>query len=236
MPFLRNSNPCYVTYLQTFRSSGAISFNRLDKILATNDSKTLTFKRVAFFTLLSSICKLSMKIKQFGNELIIQETPSGLWVFGSIAAVIGACFIYLGLGGGTHENQPAPWVLFPTLIIGIIAVVSGYLLIFNAPATKIIIDRYSKTVTFRRIGLFGKKQTVYDFNAIKKFCVIEDIDDERCPIWSLGMELTEGETIKISALPNNNEKVKLNFVLQSNQFMYKQMPSFSNDFLLEDEN
>ena len=46
-----------------------------------------------------------MKIKQTENELIIQETPGCLWIFGLFFAFVGAIFVYGSFGGLTDYDK-----------------------------------------------------------------------------------------------------------------------------------
>ena len=176
-----------------------------------------------------------MKIAEKGNELIIKETPGCLWLVGLFFAIIGAAFVYGSLGGYSNYKDAETWVLAIHFLGGSAAIATGYWLIFQAPVTKITIDRDTKTLTYSKRGLFKKTENIYSFDQIKQFRSIEVIDNEGDTVWALGMELTSGVTVKISSLPINIEKVKLNFALQANQFMYKQIPSFKEAEELEDE-
>ena len=176
-----------------------------------------------------------MKIAEKGNELIIKETPGCLWLFGLFFAVIGAAFVYGSLGGYSNYEEAETWVLIVHFWGGSAAIATGFWLIFQAPVTKIIIDRDTKALIYSKRGLFGKQKNIYSFDQIKQFRSIEVIDNEGDTVWALGMELTSGETVKISSLPINIEKVKLNFALQANQFMYKLIPSFKDAEKFEDE-
>lgn len=176
-----------------------------------------------------------MKIKQNANELIIRETPGCLWIFGLLFCFVGGVFVYGSLGGFTNWNEVSVWIILMSFVMGAIACGVGYWVILRAPVTKIVISRASETVTHTRYGLFGVKKNIYSFDRIKQFCLVEEKDDESNTIWSLGMELASGETVKISSLPSHFEEFKINFVFESNKFMYKQMPSHETVYELEDE-
>ncbi len=63
-----------------------------------------------------------------------------------------------------------------------------------------------------RYGLSGKKETIYRFDEIKCFRLIEDKDDEGSPIWSLGIELLNDELVKITSLPSHSEEHERKYV------------------------
>jgi len=176
-----------------------------------------------------------MRTEQTENELIIKETPGCLWIFGLFFAVIGGVLVYGSLGGFTNRDEAPQYAIYLSFLMGAIGVAVGIWIIFRAPVTKIVVNRQTNEVTHTRIGLSGKKEKIYSFGQIKQFCLIEEVDDESNPIWSLGMELSSGETIKISSLESHNEKFKRDFVFQTNEFLQKQMPSLQSSFEIEDD-
>lgn len=176
-----------------------------------------------------------MKSRQINGELVITETPGCLWIFGLFFVFVGGIFVYGSLGGFSDYGSIAVWQLALACAMGAIAVGVGIWIIYRAPANKIIINSYDKTVVLQRLGLRGKTRIIYNFEEINRFCIIEEQDDESNLIWSLGMERTDGETIKISSFASHNESFKRDFVFQINEFMHKQMPSAQVVFELEDE-
>jgi hypothetical protein len=176
-----------------------------------------------------------MKSKQTASELIIQETPGCLWLFGLFFAVVGGIFVYGALGGLVDYGSQPIWVLATAFVMGSIAVGVGVWIIYRAPLSKLVFDRIDKTLIYTTYGLAGKRETVYDFDEIVAFRLIEERDSEGDPIWSLGMNLADGETIKISSLASHAENFKRDLVFQANEFMYKQMPAAADVFELEDE-
>ena len=117
--------------------------------------------------------------------------------------------------------------------MGAIGVAVGIWIIYRAPVTKVIVNRKTKTVVHTRRGLAGKQENIYNFGQIKQFCLVEEVDDESNPIWSLGMKLSSGETIVISSLQSHDEKYKRDFVFQINDFLRKQMPSYKSNLEIE---
>lgn len=176
-----------------------------------------------------------MRVVESSNELIIQETPGCLWLFASLFCFVGGVFVYGTLGGFDNLHTVPFWVIPVTFAMGSIALAVGVWLIYHAPVTRIVLNRTDETVRLTRYGLFGKRQSFFSFDDIKQFFLIEEKDDEDNLIWSLGINLTSGETIKISALPSHSEEFKRKFVFETNQFMYKQMPSHQAVLELEDE-
>jgi hypothetical protein len=177
-----------------------------------------------------------VKIKQSENELIIEETPGCLWIFGLFFAVIGGVFVYGSLGGFSNWNEASTLTIYLSFLMGAIAVAVGVWIIYRAPLTKVIVNRQTKTVVHIRRGLAGQQKNIYSFGQIKQFCLVEQEDSEGDPIWSLGMELSNGETIKISSLESHNEKYKRDFVFQTNEFMHKQIASSQMIFEIEGKN
>jgi hypothetical protein len=176
-----------------------------------------------------------MQIERTENELIIRETPGCLWIFGLFFAIVGGVFVYGSLGGLADYERQTLWMLALAFVMGSVGVATGVWIIYSAPITKIVVNRIDYEVRMTRYGLFGKQKTFYDFDDIEQFCLIEEVDDESNPIWSLGMRLNSGETIKISSLPSHDERFKREFVFQTNEFMFKQISVTENVFELTDE-
>lgn len=177
-----------------------------------------------------------MQINQTGNELVIRETPGCLWIFGLFFAFVGGVFVYGALGGLADYDKQAPWMLALALVMGSIGVGAGVWMIYRAPITRIVINRFENSVLLTRYGLFGRRETFYDFAEIEQFCLIEETDSEGDKIWSLGMRLINDETIKISSLPSHDERFKREFVFQTNEFMHKQIASTEMILDAPDEN
>lgn len=177
-----------------------------------------------------------MKTTQTENELIIQESPGCLWFAGLFFALVGGIFVYGALGGFTDYDKHAAWMLALAFVMGSSAVATGVWIIYRAPVTKIIVDRIEDTVLMTRYGLFGKRESVYGFDEIKRFCLVAEKDDEGSEIWSVGMNLTNGETIKITSLPSYSEEYERKYIFQTNEFMRKQIPPAQMILEPEDEN
>ncbi len=176
-----------------------------------------------------------MQTEQTNNELIIRETPGCLWIFGLFFAIVGGSFVYGALGGFSNWGEQSLWTLALAFLMGSIAVAAGIWIIYGAPVTKVIINRVENTVQMTRYGLFGKRESYYDFAEIERFRLVEEKDTEGDDVWFLGMELTDGETIKISSFASHDERFKSNFVFQTNEFTRKQMPPAQMILELEDE-
>lgn len=178
-----------------------------------------------------------MKLKQTENELIIDEAPGCLWIFGLFFMVIGGAFAYGGLGGFSNSTELASWELALTFFMGSAGVATGIWIIYAAPVTKVTVDRNANRITHLRKGIFGKTEKVYALDEVKEFCLIEEVDDDGDPVWSLGLALAGGgERIRISSLASHSESVKRDLLFKSNEFMRRQMPSYRDEDGAGDEN
>lgn len=176
-----------------------------------------------------------MQLQRTENELIIRETPGCLWIFGLFFALVGGAFVYGALGGFADFARHELWMLAAAFVMGSIGVATGAWIIYRAPVTRIEINRIAGEVFLTRYGLFGRRQTLYYFDEIEQFSLIEDEDDEGNTVFSLGMDLTNGDTIQISSLPSHDERFKRDFAFQTNEFMRKQIASTEMILELEDE-
>ncbi|MBS1795668.1 MAG: hypothetical protein JSS81_17570 [Acidobacteria bacterium] len=166
-----------------------------------------------------------MHIETEQNRLVIRETPGCLWIFGLFFAVVGGIFVYGALGGLKDYGSQPPLMLAIALVMGAAGVAAGVWIVYRAPVTKIVVDRLDAEVTLTRYGLFGRQETVYAFDEIERFCLIEDRDDEGSPIWNFGMQLAgDEEFVKITSLSSHSEEYERGYVFQTNVFMNKQPP------------
>ena len=176
-----------------------------------------------------------MQVERINNQLIIRETPGCIWIFSLLFLVVGGLFVYGSLGNFENGGAAPLWLLPLTFLFGSIACAVGFWLLNRAPITKIIINRDNETLAYTTYGVTGRTHKVYHFDEIEKFFLIEELDDESNTVWSLGLETTGGEIIKISSLESHDERYKRDFVFAANEFMYKQMPATQAVFELEDE-
>lgn len=176
-----------------------------------------------------------MKLEQNHNEIIITETPGCLWICGLFFAFVGGIFVYGALGGFVDYGRHPPWLLGITFLMGFLGVASGIWIIYNAPITKIVINRLNQNVLMSRWDFFGRRNIVYSFDEIERFCLIPGRDDEGSEVWNFGMELVKGEMIPITSIGSHAEEYERNYVFQTNEFMGKQLSPTELIFELEDE-
>lgn len=179
-----------------------------------------------------------MNTEQTQNELIIRETPGCLWIVGLFFMFVGGIFVYGALGGFADYARQSPLMLAAALVMGSIGVGCGIWMIYNAPITKIVINRVENTVLMSRYGLLSREDSVYDFDQIEGFCLMEDRDGEGDPIWYFALKLFDDEPIRITSLASHSETYKREYVFRANEFMHKQLSSTEMIFELqgEDEN
>jgi hypothetical protein len=176
-----------------------------------------------------------MRIEQTDTQLVIRETPGCLWIFSLLFVVVGSIFIYGSFDNFINFGMVEFWMLPVAFLFGAIGVMTGVWMIYRAPITKITIDSERELLTFVIYGLTGRTQSIYHFDEIDEFQVIEETDAEGSPIWSLGLNVSSGETIKVSSLESNDETFKRNFAYTANVFMNKQLPESDIVFELEDD-
>ena len=176
-----------------------------------------------------------MQTEQTENLLVIRETPGCLWIFGLFFALVGGAFVWGALGGFADWGGQSFWTLAAALAMGSVGVAAGAWMIYGAPVTRVVIDRLEKDILITRYGLFGKRQSRYEFGEIEAFRLVEETDAENDPVWFLGLDLRSGETLKISSLPSHDRRFKENFVFQTNEFIHRQIASTEMIFGAADE-
>ncbi|MCB1022928.1 MAG: hypothetical protein KDB79_00960 [Acidobacteria bacterium] len=166
-----------------------------------------------------------MKVEESVNTIKISETPGCLWILGVFFVVIAGILLWGTLGGFSNWNEIETWELIATFIICVIGIAAGVWVISGGPITRVVIDRLENTVSVNKYGFFGKRSSLYRFEEVSHFCLIEDKDSDDLPIWSIGIRLTSGETIPITAMAIHAEELQQGYVFQFNEYMRKEMPS-----------
>lgn len=156
-----------------------------------------------------------------------------LWFLGIFFAAIGSVFVYGSLGGYSNYNEASRLAIAAHLFGGLTGVAAGYWIFYIAPVTIITIDRDAETVIHRKRGISGKSDIKYRFDEIRQFRLIEEPDFDNDFIWSLGLELADGEIIKISAIESTVESFKRDLVFQANEFMNRPLPSYRDTLDIE---
>lgn len=175
-----------------------------------------------------------MKVEESVNQITLKETPGCLWIFGLFFVIMGGILVYGTLGGFSNWNEVSAWQLVIAFFVAVSVMGGGVLVISKAPVTRVFINRIEDTVLIIRYGFRGRQTNTYRFEEIKQFCLIEDIDSDGDLAWSFGMELADGEKVRISAVVMHTEDFQQKYVFQINEFMRKQMPSYENNLKIED--
>jgi hypothetical protein len=162
-----------------------------------------------------------MRVTQTADEMILQETPSCLWLFGSFFILVSSIFVYGSLGGFSDYDRIPGWVITVTFFMGAIGISVGVWQIYRAPITIITINRRKKIVMHRRRGIFGSKSDEYGFDQVKHFRVVENVDDEGDKIWYLGLEFYGGKIIRLSSMPSRSVERDQTIAERTNLFLRK---------------
>lgn len=169
-----------------------------------------------------------MHTSRSAGELTIQETPGCLWFIGAFFSIIGGAFVYGALGGFTNWNEASFWQILLTFFMGSFGVGVGFWTIHKAPISKLVIDRVDEKIYLTRRRLFQRSETIYAFDEVDRFRLIEELDDENSPIWFFGMDLSDGETIAITSLASHTEEFQQKYVFEANEFARKMLATYEN--------
>ncbi len=164
-----------------------------------------------------------MRIQQTGDKLTISETPGCVWIFAMMFVIVGGAFAYGALGGFRDLHLRPPVVVLLTLAFGVIAIGVGIWIISRAPITRVVIDRENQIVIWTKFGFFGRSTSVYRFDTISQFCLIEERDDEGAEVWSFGIELINHEFLRIGSVASHFEENERRLVFAANEFAGKQL-------------
>jgi hypothetical protein len=171
-----------------------------------------------------------MKVFQTADTLIIKENPGCLWIFGLFFAALGVLFIYGAFNGFVLFGLETAWAVGLTFLAGLAGIGIGLSAIYKTPIHILEIDRFENEVTLIRWGIFGKRSTVYYFDEIEKFCLLENKSK-----WSFGLELIDGEKVPVTSLGQHAEDYESKYVYPVNIFIGKELPSCHLVFEPQDE-
>lgn len=171
-----------------------------------------------------------MKVYQTQNDLIIKENPGCLWIFGLFFALIGILFVYGAFNGFYLFGIQATWAAGLTFLLGLTGIAIGIFVIYKTPISHLKIDKSENEVNLIRWGIFGKKDDVYYFDEIERFCLIENQTSKGLSLWSFGLELIDGEQIKITSLGQHAEDYEDKYVYPLNVFIGKILPACQLNF------
>lgn len=166
-----------------------------------------------------------MKVFQTQDNLVIKENPGCLWLFGLFFAFFGAVFIYGAFNGFVFFGIQTPWTVSLTFLLGLLGLAVGFWAIYQNPINNLEIDKITNAVTVVSWGIFGKRTTVYHFDEIERFCLIERKNRKGKSVWSFGIEFVDGEQVTITSLGQHTEDYKNKYVYPINVFIGKELPS-----------
>ena len=176
-----------------------------------------------------------MKVFQTPNNLIIKENPGCLWLFGLFFAAFGILFVYGAFNGFVLFGIQAAWAVGLTFLLGLLGIGIGIWVIYENPINNLAIDKVENEVTLTRWGVFGKRATVYHFDEIERFSLLENNPRNGSTNWTFGIELIDGEKIPITSLGIHAEDYESKYVYPINVFIGKQMPVCQLNFEPQDE-
>lgn len=165
-----------------------------------------------------------MKVFQTTDRLVVKENPGCLWILGLFFASFGILFIYGAYNGFVLFGMYSPWTVGLTFAMGLVGLAIGFWSIHKTPINNLEIDRNKRTATIIKWGVFGKRSTVYHFDEIKRFCLIEGQTRNGRNIWEFGLELTNGERVPITSLGSHAEDHESKYVFPINIFIGKELP------------
>lgn len=176
-----------------------------------------------------------MKVFQTSNNLIINENPGCFWLFGLFFAAFGVLFIYGAFNGFALFGFQTPWTVGLTFLLGLAGIGVGFWSVYKTPINNLEIDKIKNEVKVIRWGVFGKRTSVYHFDEIERFCLIEDKNKKSRTVWSFGIEFIDGEKTAITSLGHHTEDYESKYVYPINVFIGKELPACQLNFAAEDE-
>jgi len=149
---------------------------------------------------------------------VIEEKPSGWSVVGALLIALGTFF---GIGTIVWFGDFSWLVFMFWVLLWLFILCAGLLFVIYEPASKIIVDHQNRQVRLTRRALFGWNRRILNFDEIKYFRLIERPDENGDSHSVIGLELRNGEILKINLLPRHVEEFESRYILEINEFLRK---------------
>lgn len=176
-----------------------------------------------------------MKVERTPTVLTIREAPGCIWLLGAFFIIVGAFFVYGASGGYSNFYEITYGVMLVHIFLGTCAVAAGVWVIFSSPRIVIRVDRNTETVTIRQSRLGGSTTKTYSFEEVRGCSLLEDMDSDGDPVWSVQLETMDGDRIRCSSFASSSREFTSDIAFELTTFMYKQMPSYKAPDELKDE-
>ena len=139
-------------------------------------------------------------MRSFSNPdgLTLTDSPGCFWFFGFFFCLVGGAAIIAAISSGLQGHSLGQTLI--TAFLGLAAIGAGIYIIYNAPASRVVISRTRNLLTVSHRGLLRREEQSYSLSSIQCVYLLESEDVDGDPVYKLSMQLADGQELPLSHL------------------------------------
>jgi hypothetical protein len=139
-------------------------------------------------------------MRSFSNPdgLTLADSPGCFWFLGGFFCVIGGAAIIAAISSGIQEHSLGQTLIAAAL--GMAAIGAGIYIIYNAPASRVVISRTRNLLTVSHRGLLRRQEQSYSLSSIQCVYLLESEDTDGNPVYKISMRVADGQELPRSHL------------------------------------
>jgi hypothetical protein len=139
-------------------------------------------------------------MRSFSNPdgLTLADSPGCFWFFGCFFCLVGGAAVIAALTNGLQEHSLEQTLI--TAALGLAAIGAGIYIIYNAPASRVVISRRRNLLTVSQRGLLRRQEQSYSLSSIHCVYLLESEDTDGDPVYKISMRLADGQELPLSHL------------------------------------
>ena len=139
-------------------------------------------------------------MRAFSNPdgLTLTDSPGCFWFFAFFFCLVGGAAIIAAISSGLQEHSPGQTLI--TGALGLAAIGAGIYVIYNAPASRVVISRRRNLLTVSQRGLLRRQEQSYSLTGIQCVYLLESEDTDGDPVYKLSIQLADGQELPLSHL------------------------------------
>ena len=132
------------------------------------------------------------------DSLTLTDLPGCFWFLGGFFCVIGGAAILAAISGGLQVHAAGQTLV--TIVLGLAAIGAGIYIIYNAPASRVVISRTRNLITVSQRGLLRRQEQSYNLSNIQCVYLLESKDIDGDPVYKISLQLADGQELPLSHL------------------------------------
>jgi hypothetical protein len=132
------------------------------------------------------------------DGLTLADSPGCFWFFGFFFCLVGGAAIIAAISSGLQEHSIGQTLIIAAL--GLAAIGAGIYIIYNAPASRVMISRTRNLLTVSHRGLLRRQEQSYSLSSIQYVYLLESEDTDGDPVYKISMRLADGQELPLSHL------------------------------------